>query len=478
MSLANRNPVGFSKEYTNGHILTVVISCIFGITQQIYYIFTTCKNQINCSVTIYFISYCTLSREKRFDIDFYLIKTYDYKYESQQEVFTFFQRLGRMRFSICRVDLKEVFMTTRLEKIKGCMFGGAVGDALGYPVEFRRVQDIFTIYGEAGICNYELFHDIAYISDDTQMTLFTANGLLAGYTRVCLRGIMGQWQEYVKMAYKNWLQTQDRNYESENQIIHCWLMNYEEFYNNRAPGNTCLSALYEEGGSISNKINYSKGCGGIMRVAPVGLYLTKHIKSIKEIDMVGAEVAAITHSHPLGYIPAATLTHIIARCVTSEDALSVIVKEAVDVTKEMFANEEYVDDFFQLIEKAIQLSDKDMDDLDAIRELGQGWVAEETLAIAIYCSLKYKNDFIKGVIASINHDGDSDSTGALTGNILGVYLGINQIPEKFIKPLELRDVIDELATDMHEDCRMSEYGSYYDEKWWKKYVTGEYYGRK
>lgn len=369
-------------------------------------------------------------------------------------------------------------MATVLEKIKGCMFGGAVGDALGYPVEFRRAQDIFTIYGEAGICNYELFHGKAYISDDTQMTLFTANGLLVGYTRACLRGIMGPWQGYVEVAYKNWLKTQDENYDSENQIARCWLMNYREFYNNRAPGNTCLSALYQEKcGSISNKINQSKGCGGVMRVAPVGLYLTKHMKSIKDVDMVGAEIAAITHTHPLGYIPAATLTHIVARCVTSEDDLGVIINEAIDVTEELFAKEEYIDEFGVLMKKAVQLAASDMDDLDAINELGQGWVAEETLAIAIYCALKHKDDFIKGVIASVNHDGDSDSTGAVTGNILGVYLGVNRIPKEYIEPLELKDVIEELSVDMHEDCKMSEYGSYHDEKWWKKYGTAEYYGR-
>ncbi len=137
-------------------------------------------------------------------------------------------------------------------------------------------------------------------------------------------------------------------------------------------------------------------------------------------------------------------------------------------------DEEYIDAFCLLMEKAIHIAKSEMDDLDAIRTLGQGWVAEETLAIAIYCALKYKNDFKKGVVAAVNHDGDSDSTGAVTGNILGVYLGINQIPEELIKPLELRDVIEELAVDMHEDCKLSEYGDYRDEKWWKKYGIGEY----
>lgn len=369
-------------------------------------------------------------------------------------------------------------MTTTLEKYKGCLLGGAAGDALGYPVEFRNREEICKIYGENGICHYELFRGKAYISDDTQMTLFTANGLLIGYTRSCLRGIMGPWQSYVEVAYKDWLKTQDKFYRQKNPKGHCWLLNYEEFYYNRAPGNTCISALhYEKCGSVEKPINDSKGCGGVMRVAPVGLYLSKHTRSIEELDKAGAQVAAITHGHPLGYIPAAALAHIIARCVTSETDLESIIREAVDTVCKIFANEKYVEDFREIMEKAIKLSKSELSDWEAVSLLGEGWVAEETVAIAVYCALKYKDDFAKGIVAAVNHDGDSDSTGAVTGNILGAYLGIGQIPQEFHEPLELKDVIEELAVDMHEDCKMSEYGTYRDETWVKKYVTGEYCGR-
>ena len=124
--------------------------------------------------------------------------------------------------------------------------------------------------------------------------------------------------------------------------------------------------------------------------------------------------------------------------------------------------------------KAVKYASKDIDDLCAIRELGEGWVAEETLAISVYCALKYKNDFVKAVTVAVNHDGDSDSTGAVTGNILGAYLGYESIPQKYVEPLELKAVIEEVAVDLYEDCKMSEYGSNYDEKWYNKYCTGTY----
>ena len=126
------------------------------------------------------------------------------------------------------------------------------------------------------------------------------------------------------------------------------------------------------------------------------------------------------------------------------------------------------------MEKAIRLSREDLDDLDAIYKIGQGWVAEETLAIAIYCALKYSNDFEKAIIASVNHSGDSDSTGSVTGNILGAYLGLSKIPQKFLDNLELKDVITEIADDLYNDCQMNERSSYYDEKWIKKYVDFSY----
>ena len=362
-----------------------------------------------------------------------------------------------------------------LDKFRGCLYGGAVGDALGYPIEFRSADEIFLIYGKDGIQDYELFHEKALVSDDTQMTLFTANGLLEGFTRLCLRGIMGEWQGYVKLAYKDWIQTQDGSFDFQSPYCISWLLNVKDMHNRRAPGNTCLSALRAEAsGSIETPLNSSKGCGGVMRVAPVGLYLPKHLSDIRDIDMVGAEVAAITHGHPLGYIPAGALTHIIAECVTSVSNIEDIVRGAIRATVELFSDKKHIDEFERIMQKAVQLAHEDMDDLEAIRELGQGWVAEETLAIAIYCAIKYQDDFTKAVTVSVNHDGDSDSTGAVTGNIMGAYLGYEKIPQKYIEPLELKEVIEELAVDLYEDCKMSEYGSYHDEKWFKKYCEGTF----
>ena len=365
-----------------------------------------------------------------------------------------------------------------LNKFKGCLIGGAVGDALGYAVEFLPAASIFEKYGEKGITEYELRHGDAEISDDTQMTLFTATGLLVGNTRGMTRGIMGDYAEcYIAYSYRDWYRTQTEKYPLPEEFHYSWLVNIPELFSRRAPGNTCLSALAQSGnGTLETPLNHSKGCGGIMRVAPIGLYFCDKQYEPEEIDIIGAKAAVLTHGHELGYIPAAMLVHIILRISEYGYTILDAVKDAACTMPAIFPNAKHMDELLALIQKAITLSNENMDDIDAIRQLGEGWVAEETLAIAVYCALKHSDDFEKGIIAAVNHDGDSDSTGAVTGNILGSALGFGAIPQKYIDKLELKNVIIEVAEDLHHDCQISEYGPR-DKLWESKYISMSYSGK-
>ena len=360
-----------------------------------------------------------------------------------------------------------------LDKFRGCLIGGAAGDALGYAVEFMSSEEIFIRYGEKGITELQLTDGLALISDDTQMTLFTGCGLLHGTTMQQTGGPFESYPAAMAVAYRDWLRTQEAS-TSKGSIS--WLNNVPGMNSRRAPGNTCLSAL-SSGicGRIAAPVNDSKGCGGVMRVAPVGLYLQSIGLSLYDADMIAAEAAAVTHGHPLGYMPAAALAQIIGYAVNMPDSpLLYSVMSAKHALGKLFPDEPELTAMTALIDKAIELSLMDMDDLDAIRQLGEGWTGDECLAIAIYCALKYSDNFEEALIASVNHDGDSDSTGAVTGNILGAFLGMNAIPAKFTESLELKDVIIEIADDLCNDCPISYEDVMEDKVWVSKYLNHDY----
>ena len=338
-----------------------------------------------------------------------------------------------------------------LDKIRGSLLGGAIGDALGYPVEFLSANVIFDTYGEKGITDYALDKKSgkALISDDTQMTLFTANGILVGETRACMRGIGASPQTYVLRSYQDWLITQETDYTTGKNTERyngiggiSWLLDVPELYSRRAPGNTCLTALYEarSGGCQANYIenprNNSKGCGAIMRMAPLAI----HYKNIPMdvLDKEAVALSAITHGHPLGYLPSAVFVHILNCIVYAEKqkSLKSIVIEARDSVCELFKESKHIEELRSIIDKAIACAENEDSDRKNIKSLGEGWVAEEALAIAIYCALRHEHDFSGGIIAAVNHDGDSDSTGAITGNILGAINGYAAIDQKWKNDLE------------------------------------------
>ncbi len=350
-------------------------------------------------------------------------------------------------------------LSMRSNKIKGCLIGGAVGDALGYPVEFMSIEQIRYKYGPSGITGYVG----TQISDDTQMTLFTLDGLLYAKTffpkvwenRVIIR-------QCVFHAYQDWLLTQTREYPIPDDIsTYSQLIHIPEMFSRRAPGTTCINALNNgEMGTINNPLNDSKGCGGLMRVAPVALALYNTRLSTRETALIGADIAAITHGHELGYMPAAALVYILTELLKGQ-TLSQTLKEISPFLISLFPESENLHKLLNLITQAQLLAEMNIPEDKAFEILGQGWVAEETLAIAIFCALKYHDNFEKGVLAAINHSGDSDSTGSVTGQILGTALGIDAISYKYIDCLELKDIILELAQDLQNSTPLRDLAEKY-----------------
>ena len=367
------------------------------------------------------------------------------------------------------------------DSIRGCLMAGAAGDALGYEVEFMSRRSILSRFGENGITKFALdSNGKALISDDTQMTLFTANGMLMGLTRGYMRGIGGRPEKYVDIAYLDWFYTQTG--KKREMLIDdwhpTWLRDLPEMAHLRAPGNTCLSAC-ENLFRHEEVRNNSKGCGGIMRVAPMALldagYASRNENgySIEELAEAGGEIAEVTHKHPLGFLPASLLTVLLYKVVPMSpkqvrEEIDGIVADTMNILDRIYKGKYESDKRYlkELTEKAVRLAHSDISDADAIRELGEGWVAEETWAIALYSVIRHIDSVEDAILASVNHDGDSDSTGSVCGNIMGAIYGYEHIKERNIfcpegkqleETLELSEIILALANDLSTGCIISEY---------------------
>ena len=146
----------------------------------------------------------------------------------------------------------------------------------------------------------------------------------------------------------------------------------------RASETQCMDALRNgENGTIEHPINQSKGCGGLVRVAPIGLYFAGYSTSTEEADLLGAQAAALTHGHELGYIPVAVLVHIVRMLVEDKEAtVRAAVLDSMDAMQGLFPQAKYLGIFTDLMQKAVTLAESDESDLDAIHALGEGWSAD------------------------------------------------------------------------------------------------------
>lgn len=362
-----------------------------------------------------------------------------------------------------------------LDQVRGCILGGAVGDALGYPVEFMSRNQILQRYGNEGITRHVLNGEgLAEISDDTQMTLFTATGMLFASTRGHTHGICGSPDNYIRRHYVDWYHTQI-GVKYDDTRNDSWLSWEPRMYANRAPGNTCMSALeaIEKGRRVENN---SMGCGGVMRVAPVAVTNDFCYTSDALMVALGGVVAGITHCHPLGKLPAAAFVMILRKivkekCPRNLNCFAGLVQrtamELKDIRMDVVEDSQtygeaypvQTDSFKNLLLQAVDLAVSGRPDSECISTLGEGWTADEALAIAVFCALRHMDSFKDAVIAAVNHDGDSDSTGSICGNIMGLFTGASGIPDCYLEHLEIKDLIEEVCEDIYYGCRIAEYGN-------------------
>ena len=176
-----------------------------------------------------------------------------------------------------------------------------------------------------------------------------------------------------------------------------------------------------------------------MRAAPIG-YLYQHDpERLKEV----AHVTGIcTHGHPTAdaaCIGAAYLVNLALDGTTPENMIHDLLDFTTGISSEW-------DEAIAKVEKCLDWADEEK----ALEYLGEGWIGEEAVALALYCFLRYPKSYENVVIRGANTNGDSDSVACIGGSISGACLGIDGIRDEWIKRIEKSEYLNGLAVRLAE----------------------------
>lgn len=364
-----------------------------------------------------------------------------------------------------------------MTQLRGCFLGAAAGDALGYMVDRKSMEEILTEYGPEGICYYDVDNGYALISYHTQLAMFTANGLLFGATRGKLRGVMAPYVRYVQAALRDWTLTQRYGGAPARVRTYSWLYHVEPLHARRDPEPLLLDALGRTNpGTMEEPPNHSRACGALSRAAAIGSFFDPNRAPRREADRLAAEAAALTHGDPAAFLSAAAFAHIVSSLIyCTPDSMDSAVAEAIRALPLEFGRlYPQVDGVCAALAQARQLAGRSEISPAEAQAVLQGEDAPGALAAGVYAALKYPDDLEQALPAAVNHGGRSAACGFVTGALLGARLGVAGIPRPWTEPLELAGILEELADDIFQGCPMSSGSLLFDDLWDQKYVQCEY----
>ncbi|MGP4000709.1 ADP-ribosylglycohydrolase family protein [Streptomyces sp. 8N706] len=324
-------------------------------------------------------------------------------------------------------------------RVRGCLLGGATGDALGAGIEFDSLEDIRLAHGPDGVTDYvPAYGRRGAVTDDTQMALFTVDGLI----RAQVRRDTGAWHPPTDIyrAHLRWSVTQRDWGPDERRKDDGWLAREEWLYARREPVRATLTGLGDGVmGTLDKPKNPEcKGCGALARSAPFGLLVGWEPQLVFQLAV---ECAAQTHGHPTAYLASGALA-VVVHTLARGDDLDSAIQHALRQLATRPGHEETTD----ALRHALGAVRQGMPTAARVESFGEGRTAADALAIGVYCAL-VAEDVRHGLLLSVNHGGESDSTGAVCGNLLGTLHGETALPPGWLAELEGRATILELADD-------------------------------
>ena len=323
----------------------------------------------------------------------------------------------------------------RRERIRGCLLGGALGDALGAAVEFLEWEEIVERFGPAGLrAPAAAYGRLGAVSDDTQMVLFTAEGLLRAQVRGGPSGLCDA-PAMVHQALLRWLLTQGIG-TALPVPRDGWLIGEGALWSRRGPGQTCLAALSRSRRLGESTDNESKGCGALVRSAPCAFF--------PPAFELARDSARLTHGHPTGYLAAALFADILQRLLHAD--LPGALRDSLAQHGALPGMQETR----LALEQVMRWHAEGRRPTPAaLASLGNGWLASSALAIGVWCALAAPS-VEQGLLWAVNQGGDSDACGLVTGQLLGIQQGTIGLPQAWLAQLELREQIERIADDLQQ----------------------------
>lgn len=327
------------------------------------------------------------------------------------------------------------------DRIAGCIYGMALGDALGAETEFLNIEGILQRFPPAGPLDPP--GEPALVTDDTQMALAVGDALLAA-PQPYAPDTLG---EHIQRTFVGWYNDPDNT-------------------QSRAPGNTCLASIenlmegqvWHEATDIS-----SKGCGANMRVMPVGLLNVDETTRAA----IAQFQAAYTHAHPTGLAAADLTAFVVADLGSGGPDIGLVrrVRQYAQSQRHIYHEswlgklwmraymmpdaQAYMahgwDECIAAIDRVeIALAHPDLT-ADPCLLTGAGWVAEEAFATALYCFMLYPDNPVSVVRRAAVTSGDSDSIACIAGAFAGVYRGVDAWPADWLARIEYRERLHQMG---------------------------------
>lgn len=344
-------------------------------------------------------------------------------------------------------------MTDQLkDKVRGCLVGTAIGDALGMPSEIKTRSEILSIFGPKGITDFEdsqskFSRDLkkGQWTDDTKLTLATAEGFLDAFENTSF-----------KKAFSEGMFLTDVLRE---KVLLRYLAAIQE--HNRGFGKTTTNSLKDRAKGIDpfdgrNPKRPGNGCA--MKAGAIGAFaeIVRHSFGSRFSDVfadLAIEIGMLTHNDSRS-LAASGVQMEAVRCAFGDQNLQSPAFVRLILAKAYFYEEKLkllgLDDGPQKISgvlaKALSLSGAS-DELiaDTIKTSG---AAYESFPTALMYAVKYQDDFSNAVLAGANAGGDTDTIAAMTGAVVGARLGYQEIPKTWRTRIEDHDYILKVADNL------------------------------